>query len=48
MLAKLFWHFNMRKARGGRDVDWVQQKSYAMMEKQPFDLHITYVRSEMA
>ncbi len=40
VLAKLFWHFDLSKCSSGRDVEWVMQKSYAMMEKQPLDVWI--------
>lgn len=42
ILTKLSWHFDMRAAPGGRDVHWLMQKSYAMMEKQPFDVQLRY------
>ena len=43
VVAKLLWHFDVEMAPGGRDVDWVTQKSYAMMETQPFDVRLEYV-----
>ena len=42
-IAKLFWNFDVSIPLGGRDVDWIMQKSYAMMEKDPFDIQIDYV-----
>ena len=42
ILAKLSWHFEMTMAPEGRDVEWLKQKSYAMMEKKPFDVQLRY------
>lgn len=42
ILAKLLWHFDITAAPGGRDVEWLMQKSYAMMEKLPFDVQLRY------
>ena len=38
----LSWHFDMIMAPGGRDVEWLKPKSYAMMEKQPFHVQLRY------
>ena len=40
VLARLTWHFDISAARGGQDVEWIIPKSYAMMEKQPFDVQL--------
>ena len=45
ILAKMVWHFDITVAEGGRDVDWVKQKCYAMVEKEPFDVCIRDIRS---
>lgn len=42
-VAKFFWNFDVSKPVNGRGVDWVSQKSYAMVEKEPFDVEIAYV-----
>ena len=43
ILAKLIWHFNVSTAPGGRDVEWLAQKRYTMVEKDPFDVRLRYV-----
>ncbi|MCJ1478596.1 hypothetical protein MMC13_007277 [Lambiella insularis] len=44
VLAKLTWHFDLSRAEGGRDVDWMQQKIFALVEKQPYDVALRDVR----
>ena len=34
----------MSVAPGGRDVNWSEQKTYVLMEKQPFDVKLVPVR----
>ena len=46
IIANLVWHFDIGKPAEGRDVEWLSQKSYAMMEKQPLDVTLTYVGPE--
>jgi cytochrome P450 len=46
VIANLVWHFDLQTAPGGRDVQWLTQKSYAMMEKQPLDVQLVYVGSD--
>ena len=46
VLAKLFWNFDVSKPSSGRDIEWVTQKSYAMMEKQAFDVCINDANHE--
>ena len=45
VLAKLVWHFNMDVAKSGRNVEWSDQKSWFVMQKEPFDICLTDVRS---
>ena len=47
-MAKLLWHFNITAAPGGRDVEWLTQKSYAVMEKQPFDVELRYAGGKVS
>ncbi|KAF2878220.1 cytochrome P450 [Massariosphaeria phaeospora] len=46
VMARLVWNFDMSVAPGGRDVDWLSQKSYAMLERQPLDVQLVLERSE--
>lgn len=45
VLANLVWYFDIMGAPGGRDVEWLAQKSYAMVEKQPLDVQLVLVQS---
>ena len=42
IMAKLLWHCDVATAPGERDDEWLMQKSYAMMEKLPFDVQLRY------
>lgn len=44
-VAKFFWNFDVSSPLDGRDVDWITQKSYAMVEKEAFLVQITFVGS---
>ncbi|MCJ1245734.1 hypothetical protein MMC30_002938 [Trapelia coarctata] len=45
ILAKMVWNFDMCKADGGRDVEWAEQKSWFLVEKEPFDVRLVDARS---
>ena len=47
IIAKLVWNFDMSVAQGGRDVDWTKQKTYVLMEKQPFDVCFRDIRNDI-
>jgi hypothetical protein len=46
LIAQLLWHFDLAAAPGGRDVEWLSQKCYAMVEKQRFDVELVCVRDD--
>jgi len=46
-LAKLCWCFDLSAAVGGRNVDWLMQKTYAMVERQPFDVQLSYAGGKL-
>ena len=48
ILAKLLLHFDISIALRGRDVEWVMQKSYTMMEKQLFDVQLAYIGGKLS
>ena len=41
ILAKLVWQFDMSAATGSRNIEWLEQKIYAMVNLQPFDVQLT-------
>ena len=41
ILAKILWHFDVTVAPGGRNPEWLEQKTYAMVNLQPFDVQLT-------
>ena len=43
VLAKLLWHFDLNAAPGGRNTEWLEQKTYAMVNLNPFDVQLTEV-----
>ena len=45
VLAKMVWNFDMSMAVGGRNVEWAAQKSWFLVEKEPFDVRLVDVRS---
>lgn len=44
ILASLVWTFDVKVAANGRDVHWEAQKSWFLIEKEPFDVELQDVR----
>jgi len=48
ILAKMLWHFDMSVAPGGRNTEWLEQKTYAMVNLQPFDVLLADVAGKIS
>lgn len=46
ILAKMVWHFDMNAAPRGRNAEWLEQRTYAMVNLDPFDVQLTEVRGK--
>jgi len=44
IIAKMCWNFDMSVAVDGRDVEWEDQKSWFLVEKQAFDVRLKDAR----
>ena len=50
MLARLMWNFDISVAvgpHGEETLDWTKQKTWVLVQKEPFNVKLTDVRKEI-